>query len=557
MHYKLINWLAWVVQAWLPLPPAMKIWCKHKILGQPAWSEDPSALARAMIRSAEAGSALGDTEQESSYDLICFADDHQAAAALALAGQFESGPRKPHRIFRVLTQAPAEQDRRLPLLAAQACGAEIPSLQWPGFNPTPGSEPQSENGRNSGGLDHFQALCDEHGILEAFCYVDEPRWLPHAQELRRRFHWTVGFDARPGSGSSPAGPGHSEFTPLASLHACDLLITAAGNGTHIPPDYRGPVVTLPEQPAPPTREGSRERAVAPAAGIDPYPRAPAEQSERSPALFGGFDRIEPVVRSLYRKASIVMVTCNGLPLNRLALRSILKNTVWPNYELIIIDNGSQDGTREFLRGIEARHSQVRVFHNPVNEGFARGTNRGIRAATGHYVVPLNNDTIVTRGWLGRLIRHLESDSSIAMVGPVTNSTCNEAKIHTDYTTLAGLERFAAERARKFRGQTIPVSMLALFCVVMRRGLFDEVGFLDERYELGTFEDDDLAMQVRNRGYAIRCAEDVFVHHFGKGTFKQMSEREYQQIFDANRKRFESKWKVRWYPQNIRTKSCSH
>jgi len=264
-----------------------------------------------------------------------------------------------------------------------------------------------------------------------------------------------------------------------------------------------------------------------------------------------FERLRLAIQHAYERASIIVLTHNNLHLTKLCVESIFRNTQWPNIELIIVDNASTDGTREYLKELAQERENVEVIFNDRNEGFARANNQGILAATGEWIVLLNNDTIVTRGWLGRLIRYLEHDPKTGMVGPVTNSVGNEAKIDVSYSSVAEMEAFAQRRASEYEGRCFEIKMLALFCVVMRRKLFDEIGLLDERFEVGMFEDDDLALRARQAGYKLLCCEDVFVHHFHGGTFKQLPKDKYLQLFEANRKRFERKWGVRWEPHRYR------
>lgn len=214
------------------------------------------------------------------------------------------------------------------------------------------------------------------------------------------------------------------------------------------------------------------------------------------------------------RASIVIATYNNFPYTRLCVESLYRHTAPSAFELIVVDNGSEDGTPAYLRGLAGLLPNLQVVFNSRNEGFAAANNRGILKARGDYVVLLNNDTVVTRGWVDRLIRYLEQEPAVGMAGPVTNSAGNEQMVAARYSGLEELEAFARERARAYAGRFLEVEMLAMFCVLMRRSLVEEVGLLDGQFELGMFEDDDYSRRVRLLGYMLICAEDVFVHHFG-------------------------------------------
>jgi len=249
--------------------------------------------------------------------------------------------------------------------------------------------------------------------------------------------------------------------------------------------------------------------------------------------------------------SIVLVTYNNLSLTRLCLESIYKHTNELPFELIIVDNKSQDGTCGYLKGLQDILPNLRVILNPCNEGFARANNRGLMEACGDYIVLLNNDTIVGWTWLSRLLSYLRQDPTIGLVGPVTNSAGNEQMIPARYSSIEELERFAEQRLKDFEGRYFEIDSLAMFCVVFRRRLIDEIGLLDERFGLGTFEDDDFCHRAKLRGYKLICAEDVFVHHFGRGTTRSWGDREYLKLFEHNRRLFERKWGVRWRPARLR------
>ena len=138
-----------------------------------------------------------------------------------------------------------------------------------------------------------------------------------------------------------------------------------------------------------------------------------------------------------------------------------------------------------------------------------------------------------------------------MVGPVTNSIGNEAKINVDYLTLDEMDMFAEYYTSKHLGESFEIRTLAMFCVAIKKEVIETVGPLDERYEIGFFEDDDYSMAVRSAGYKLLCAEDVFVHHFGSATFNKLDNEKVRRVFEENKKKFEKKWGVKWEPHKYR------
>ena len=260
-----------------------------------------------------------------------------------------------------------------------------------------------------------------------------------------------------------------------------------------------------------------------------------------------FQRLRTAILTLYPRASIIVVTYNNLKLTRCCLDSLHQFTLYPNWELIVVDNGSTDGTQDYLSTLSERFDHVQVILNRHNMGFPQATNQGSEASSGEHLVLLNNDTVVTRGWLTRLLQHFERDPLIGLVGPMTNAIWNEAKLEAHYTTSASLEAFAVQQAEEHVGEHFPIGVLAMFCLAVRRQVIDEIGLLDEQYEIGMFEDDDFALRARLAGWRAVCAQDVFIHHEGRASFKQLGEKRYRDIFETNRAKFEQKWDRDWRP----------
>lgn len=251
------------------------------------------------------------------------------------------------------------------------------------------------------------------------------------------------------------------------------------------------------------------------------------------------------------RAGIVMVTHNNLVVTRLAVESILASSHDVPYELVVVDNGSTDETPSYLSVLASRNPNIRLIGNAVNVGFAPAVNQGLSIARGDVLVTINNDVIVTPGWLGRLIDHLR-EPDVGAVGPVTNRCGNHAEIATSYRTYGEMLAFDAERAGTHVGQSTDLSMLTMFCTAFRRDAFEAVGPLDERFEVGMFEDDDYARRIAAAGMRLVCAEDVFVHHFGEASFSRLyADGARSQIFESNRQRFEDKWGIEWQPHSRR------
>ncbi len=251
------------------------------------------------------------------------------------------------------------------------------------------------------------------------------------------------------------------------------------------------------------------------------------------------------------KISVIVLTYNNWALSRACLNSVLNDSDYPGVlDLIVVDNASSDETASQLTAWAAKEPRMRVLLNETNLGFAAGNNVGMDMADGDYVVLLNNDTVVTRGWLLTLLRHLQADPMLGLVGPVTNNIGNEAKVDVQYASPLDLHAAARRFTLAHMGAELTLQTVAFFCVMFPRKVMQEVGLLDEAFGRGFFEDDDYCRRVEKAGYRIACADDVYVHHHLSASFDALKAEEKKILFDTNKRHYESKWGS-WTPHVYR------
>jgi GT2 family glycosyltransferase len=294
-------------------------------------------------------------------------------------------------------------------------------------------------------------------------------------------------------------------------------------------------------------ELERGTRVARAMGVLPkIPRDASFERVRGMPLAGALDTSSEAVESVLRArptrsrglASIVTLSWNAPDYTKKALVSIRERTSEP-YEVIVVDNGSDAATREMLAAIDDPH--VRVIYNETNRGYAGGNNDGIAVARGDYVVLLNNDVIVTDGWLDGLLDPFARQPGIGVTAPRSNIVVGHQQLAgLSYSNEKGMHAFASERTQDFAGSGYFADRAIGLCLCIDRTVLEQVGGLDERFGLGNFEDDDFCIRVRAAGYSIYVCNDVFIHHFGSRSFAA-NKVDYSKTMSENWKKFSEKW----------------
>jgi GT2 family glycosyltransferase len=222
------------------------------------------------------------------------------------------------------------------------------------------------------------------------------------------------------------------------------------------------------------------------------------------------------------RVSLVIPVYNQLVHTMQCLESILRLPDKGD-EIIVVDNASTDGTPEYLKGVG-----VTVMNNATNLGCAKAWNQGIRASRGDVIGILNNDIVVTRGWLPALLRFMEQ-SGHGIVSPAMR----EGPL--DYE----VDRYAAEFTSACREAARP-GLLGP-CMLVRREVFDKAGLFDEGFSYGGCEDVDFLWRAEKAGFTAGVTGAAFIHHFGMVTQKAVKKSETGAYATQNLAHFQRKW----------------
>lgn len=217
--------------------------------------------------------------------------------------------------------------------------------------------------------------------------------------------------------------------------------------------------------------------------------------------------------------SIVVLTYNSMSTIEACTESIWR-TMGPEDELIIVDNGSRDATRTWLKEIASYHDRTKIILSDNNLGFSGGCNLGILESNKAYICLLNPDTVVTTGWLERMTFHFLAED-VAAVGPVSDAVMGFQQIQRhlppDFPSSDDYERVSAKLDELYPYEASDTKLLIGFCALWRREVLDKLGLLDVELFLGA-DDFDLSWRARLNGYRLLIARNSFVHHVNHVSF---------------------------------------
>ena len=237
------------------------------------------------------------------------------------------------------------------------------------------------------------------------------------------------------------------------------------------------------------------------------------------------------------KVSIVIVSYNSQYLMEQCLASIRKNCNPQTYQIVVVDNASTDGVREWLQ----EQKGIKLVLSEENLGFPKGCNAGIEASDDRNdIFLLNNDTRMAPNALFWLRMGLYENAQVGAAGCVANYCGNDQQIEVvfklpnEYLEYGKTLNVYCENPYEERNR------LCGFAMLIRRQVLDSVGELDENFTPGFFEDDDLSVRIKDAGYRLMICHNSFIYHAGSQSFSKKSD--VNDILNRNHMYFMNKWK---------------
>ncbi|MCI0462587.1 MAG: glycosyltransferase [Gemmataceae bacterium] len=245
----------------------------------------------------------------------------------------------------------------------------------------------------------------------------------------------------------------------------------------------------------------------------------------------------PVAVAGTNLASILIPCCGQLEYTRLCVPGVLRHSRQP-FELIFVDVGALDGTAEYLAGLAAGSGvRIEVVRAGTDLDIPWACREALARARGEYLVLLNNDTVVTEGWLHQLIALASLSQAVGLVGPMSNYATPPQLIETvpyrveprrspgkeggaageALVDVQAVGAFARQVREEQRGKWLEAERLGGFCLLVKREVLKRIGPLESE-GLGLFDTDVLSAKARQAGYTLAVCRDLFVHHFGTRTF---------------------------------------
>jgi len=238
---------------------------------------------------------------------------------------------------------------------------------------------------------------------------------------------------------------------------------------------------------------------------------------------------------LSKLVSIIILNWNGMGFTKPCIQSIKENTKHKSYEIIVVDNGSEQEEIRELQKMKKQGLINRLILNKENKGFSGANNQGMKIAKGDYFLLLNNDTVVKPNWLQGLMEVVQSDERIGILQPDLPESLDEKQEYCGgYIDGRGTARLTEKEPGAFF-QELEQAAGAAFLI--KKSVFESIGFFDEGFNPIYFEESDYCARARKAGFRVGCTQKSRVIHLvSKCTTGQTSRWQYVTV-NKNRIRY--------------------
>ena len=215
------------------------------------------------------------------------------------------------------------------------------------------------------------------------------------------------------------------------------------------------------------------------------------------------------------KLSIIVPNFNGKQFLKICFDSIL-NQNYSSYEIIIVDNGSSDGSVQY---INENYPEFTLIQNKENLGFAAAVNQGIKASNADYIFLLNNDVELETDCISNLLKCIEKDKNIFAVSSKMIQYNDRSKMDDagdEYTILGWTRKVGDGKSPDLYTAEREIFSACAGAALYRKNILDEIGYFDENF-FAYMEDVDISYRARIKGYKCVYCPEAVVYHFGSGT----------------------------------------
>lgn len=245
-----------------------------------------------------------------------------------------------------------------------------------------------------------------------------------------------------------------------------------------------------------------------------------------------------IMKNVNIKCDVVIPIYNAPDWVKLCLYSLFVNTPRETLgKVYLMNDNSDELTLECMQNLKEKYGDmVEIITNEENLGFVKNSNKGMKLTGAKYVLLLNSDCLLSKNTIPKLMNHMENDSKIGLISPVSNNSAN--------TSLPMFEGFGFTQMnelleREFKGKVFDACTITGNCLMISRKCIDKVGLLDEAYGMGYGEETDYQFKAMKLGFTAKLAIDTYVFHKAEVSFGR-SQKTIERI-EKNRELFFSRW----------------